>query len=161
MDPIRISFRPRTSDDEADMRRLFEESRDYLLPHVPVAMRPALADMQYRAFQASLVDAEGLRDEVVVVDGALVGRAITREQGECFTGIELAIASAVRGLGIGSHVLQRFLARADAASARIELRVRLGNPAEELYARHGFMRVIETDVDFIMQRVPVRASSIG
>ena len=54
----------------------------------------------------------------------------------------LAVHPRHRGRGIGSALLERFIAEAGARGAvRLFLEMREGNPAESLYRRHGFANI--------------------
>jgi ribosomal-protein-alanine N-acetyltransferase len=54
----------------------------------------------------------------------------------------IAVDPRHRGRGVGSALLDRFIAEARArGAARLFLEMREGNPAESLYRRHGFERV--------------------
>jgi ribosomal-protein-alanine N-acetyltransferase len=54
----------------------------------------------------------------------------------------IAVHPAHRGRGLGSELLERFIAAARARGGqRLFLEMRDGNPAEALYRRHGFEQV--------------------
>jgi ribosomal-protein-alanine N-acetyltransferase len=54
----------------------------------------------------------------------------------------IAVVPHLRGRGIGSALLERFLSEARSRGAvRLFLEMREGNPAESLYRRHGFASV--------------------
>ena len=54
----------------------------------------------------------------------------------------IAVRPDHRGRGIGTALLQRFIAQArERGAARVFLEMREGNPAESLYRRHGFASV--------------------
>jgi ribosomal-protein-alanine N-acetyltransferase len=54
----------------------------------------------------------------------------------------LAVDPRHRGRGVGTALLERFIAEAGARGAvRLFLEMREGNPAESLYRRHGFANI--------------------
>jgi [ribosomal protein S18]-alanine N-acetyltransferase len=54
----------------------------------------------------------------------------------------IAVTPECRGRGVGTALLERFIAAAEArGAARLFLEMRDGNPAESLYRRHGFASV--------------------
>jgi ribosomal protein S18 acetylase RimI-like enzyme len=56
--------------------------------------------------------------------------------------------------GIGSRLMRRMLATADAEGLPVRLQVIKINPAKALYERHGFRVHGETATHFLMERVP-------
>lgn len=62
-----------------------------------------------------------------------------------------------QGGGIGSAVLRRLLAEADAASLPIRLDVLRESDAKRFYERHGFAETHRDDLDIYMERLPCRA----
>jgi [ribosomal protein S18]-alanine N-acetyltransferase len=80
--------------------------------------------------------------QVPAEDAPAAGFALSR----CIAGEEelllLAVAPAQRGRGIGTVLLDRFIAAAACrGAARLFLEMRDGNPAEALYRRRGFSSI--------------------
>ncbi|QKW18634.1 GNAT family N-acetyltransferase [Kitasatospora sp. NA04385] len=59
---------------------------------------------------------------------------------------------ALHGRGLGTAVLRRALARADAEGLAVRLNVLRGSPARRLYERHGFALEAEDQVDIYLHR---------
>jgi len=73
-------------------------------------------------------------------DEAAAGFALSRVAFDEEELLLIAVDPRHRGRGIGSALLERFIADAGARGAtRLFLEMRDGNPAEALYRRHGFM----------------------
>jgi ribosomal protein S18 acetylase RimI-like enzyme len=72
--------------------------------------------------------------------------------------VQLQIAPALQGRGIGERALRTVLRDADAATLPVTLKVLKGNPARRLYERLGFEVVSEDEREFHMRRAP-RASA--
>jgi GNAT superfamily N-acetyltransferase len=64
----------------------------------------------------------------------------------------LYLLPSVHNQGIGTVVLGRLIAEADAARKAIRLRVLRVNPAQQFYARNGFVVTDENDEKFFMER---------
>lgn len=74
--------------------------------------------------------------------GPVVGFALTRAVLDEEELLLLAVHPAMRGLGIGRALLDRFVAAARTRGAtRLFLEMRDGNPARALYRRAGFVEV--------------------
>lgn len=57
-----------------------------------------------------------------------------------------------QGRGLGTELLRRVLARADARRLPVRLQVLKGNPARRLYRRLGFVDAAETETHHVMER---------
>lgn len=81
--------------------------------------------------------------EMVVVDGRTVGRVCLDRERDPWRIIDLVILPEAQDGGIGTAVLRRVLANADAAGAAVELQVGVDNPrAASLYRREGFSEAL-------------------
>lgn len=73
---------------------------------------------------------------------AAVGFVLSRGAADEEELLLIAVDPRHRGRGIGSALLERFIAEAQMrGAARLFLEMREGNPAEALYRRHGFANV--------------------
>jgi len=69
-----------------------------------------------------------------------VGYLVADRSGDEIRLVDLAVTAPVRGRGIASAALDALAEEADASGRAITLSVWAGDPAERLYARHGFER---------------------
>ncbi|MEU2658485.1 GNAT family N-acetyltransferase [Streptomyces sp. NPDC007325] len=93
-------------------------------------------------------------------DGALAG-CVTLRPDSGGDGLHLEhfyLAPDLQGGGLGTAVLARLLARADAADAVVRLAVLRGSAARRLYERAGFTVEAEDGVDVFMLRRPAPAT---
>ena len=121
-------LRPATADDRAFLRELYATSRAdlALLPPELVALQFSAQDAQYRRADASF--------EMIVVDGVDAGRISVQRTATETRLMDITLAPAFRGRGIGSE-----LVRALQAEGRpVTLHVEAFNPARALYERLGF-----------------------
>lgn len=94
------------------------------------------------------------RPEIIVVDGRDAGTVRLERLDGGYHLAELYLLPEYQRRGIGSRLLRRMLARADADGLRMRLSVLKVNPARSLYERHGFQLRGETDTHFQMVRAP-------
>jgi len=66
----------------------------------------------------------------------------------------IVLVPAAQGRGIGSRVVRDILANARAAGVPMTLQVLVVNPARRLYERLGFVKVDDTGVYHLMERLP-------
>jgi len=74
-------------------------------------------------------------------------------------GIEISqfcILPAYQGRGIGTQMLRRILAKADASGKDTRLSVLHSNPAKRLYERHGFRIIGQDETFYYMERKPAK-----
>ncbi|MFD8754277.1 GNAT family N-acetyltransferase [Kitasatospora sp. NPDC059577] len=90
---------------------------------------------------------------VLLVEGAFAGSVTVRPDGKGGRHLELFyLAPHLQGRGLGTAVLRRLLADADAAREPVRLTVLRGSAARRFYERHGFTVVDEDPVDVHLYR---------
>ncbi len=90
---------------------------------------------------------------VLLVEGAFAGSVTVRPDEQGGRHLELFyLAPHLQGRGLGTAVLRRLLAEADAAGEPVRLVVLQGSAAQRLYERHGFTVVHEDPIDVHMYR---------
>lgn len=91
--------------------------------------------LQHAYYQAHYGDASFL---LLLRSGAPVGRLYWRSRQGQATLIDLSLAPADRGLGVGSALMALLTSHADALGQTISLHVEAANPARRLYSHFGF-----------------------
>jgi GNAT superfamily N-acetyltransferase len=130
------------------------------LSDVPGALREDLVALQVRAQRAHLAEAWPDAQDWILVDaaGVDVGRLLVGRTPEAVHVLDVRVAAAHRGRGIGSAGLAALLAEADAEGLPVELHVEPGNAARRLYERLGFVADPVPAglpvVDLLMRRPP-------
>ena len=148
---MRFSFAPATDDD-------FE--RLLLIRHA--AMRPSLERVgrwhpvrARRRFRGAFSPAT---TRLILVEGALAGCVALKPQGETLELDQFYLRPEFQGGGLGSAVLHRLLADADAAGRPVVLTVLRDSDAIRFYERHGFVQTGAEDWDLFYRR-PVPGAS--
>ena len=137
-----ITIRDRTAADEALLLTLFAETKApelALLGLAPAQLRPLL-EMQYRGremtYRTRYPDA---RDAVIECDAIPVGRVLLDRRHDDWRVIDIAVLCSCRGQGIASETMRTFQRECRELGIPLRLSVALGNPAQRLYERLGFV----------------------
>lgn len=146
-----ITLRPATAEDEAF---LFELRKATMTGHLARVGEPT-DDAAHRARVLHRYDAA----RVICVDGTRAGLLKAHRTDTEWLVVQLQIAPALQGHGIGEHALRTVLRAADAAGLPVTLKVLKGNPARRLYERLGFAMTGEDEREFHMTRAPRRVSA--
>lgn len=96
--------------------------------------------------------------QIIVLDGRDVGWIQVSHTDTEFCLDQLHLVEAVRGHGIGSHLINATIADAAKAKKNVSLSLIKGNRAIELYQRLGFCHVAEDDTKIHKRYVNGRAS---
>jgi ribosomal protein S18 acetylase RimI-like enzyme len=144
-----LTLRPALTGDEPF---LLELRKATMTEHLLRAGEP-LDDAAHRARLLHRYDTA----QVICLDGAPAGLLKTHRTETEWTVMQLQIAPAHQGRGIGERALWTVLLAAPADALPVTLKVLKGNPAKRLYERLGFEIVNEDEIQFHMRRAP-RAS---
>ena len=150
-----VQLRPITATDESFLLSLFAELR-----------RPALSVTGWTAAEqdAFLASQFALQSKaytlgfpagefhLVTWQGRPIGRLYFARLEDEIRVVDLALIAPFRGQGIGTHLLQTILARADMAGLKVRFHVEIRNPARRLYERLGFRLVLEHGPYLLMER---------
>lgn len=151
----RIALRPATPDDEEFLVRVYGSTRAEELERVPwsdeqkdafVRMQFAAQDAHYRAYY------EGAEFFVVMRDDEPIGRLYLHRRQDELRIVDIALLPEARGDGIGTALLERVFADADAAGVPVRIHVEVFNRAMRLYERLGFSVVEEKGVYNLLER---------
>lgn len=158
-----VALRPATPEDEEFLVRVYGSTRAEELERVPwndeqkdafVRMQFAAQDAHYRAYF------EGVRFFVVTDGGEPIGRLYLHRRDDELRIVDIALLPEARGRGIGTELLERVFAEADAAAVPVRIHVEVFNPAMRLYERLGFRMVEDKGVYHLLERpVGGRAAS--
>jgi GNAT superfamily N-acetyltransferase len=92
------------------------------------------------------------RTRHVVVAGRRVGFVVVKPSADCLLLDHLYLLPAAQGRGLGGAVLTQLLDEADALGLDVAVGALRGSPANRFYARHGFVRVSESEWDVYYRR---------
>lgn len=98
---------------------------------------------------------------IVELGGEAIGSFSVSDRGTHVFIADVEIHPDHQGHGLGTEVLRRILAEADARRLAVRLQVLKRNPARRLYRRFGFVDVAETETHHVMERVIRPAGRLG
>lgn len=97
--------------------------------------------------------------DVIEVDGQRAGRLYVHRGEEDIRIMDIAVAPAFRGRGIGTELIEELIAEARASERSVSIHVEMQNPARSLYDRLGFVPVGEHGVYVLMQWSQAKTAS--
>jgi ribosomal protein S18 acetylase RimI-like enzyme len=160
-----VELRLAEESDDAAVRELFGSTRSTEFAVLPPATRDQLLELQYRAQRRHYADAfpqavhEIIEIDMLTAGRMIAGRMITSASADRVRLVDITIAAAHQGRGIGTGVLRGLCERADATGQRIDLTVWTENGgARRLYERLGFVAGGGTSGYLAMSRRPEVAS---
>ena len=94
------------------------------------------------------------KPDIIIYDDKLIGTIATTESKDCIEVGQFFILPEYQRKGIGTHLLENILDKADQMGKSVTLKFLKSNPVESLYVRNGF-RLIDTDeILHYMERKP-------
>jgi ribosomal protein S18 acetylase RimI-like enzyme len=154
-----VSLRPARAADRDLLLRVYASTREEELAPVP------WTDEEKRAFMAQQFAAqdshyrehyEGASFDVIVADGADVGRLYVDRWAREIRIMDITVLPAFRGRGIGSALLATLIEESDGCGKPLTIHVERQNPALAWYERLGFRAAEDRGVYLLLER-PVGA----
>ncbi len=153
-------LRPVVDADRPFLVDLYGSIREPELVHVPwdAATKRAFVEHQFAAQDAHYREHyPGATMDVVEIDGEPAGRLYVHRGRSDIRIMDIAIAPAYRGRGIGTALLRALVREAAASGRKLSIHVEANNPARRLYERLGFTQAGETGVYLLMELTPERS----
>ena len=155
-----LSFRPHAEggqrEEAYELRRATEADHDFLRQAHHKGLGPAVErtfgwddDIQEGFIREWF---ETLDAELILVKGQPVGYLEVRERSERIHIANIVLLPAFQGRGLGTRILGDILDRAEEQGLPITLQVMVGNPAQQLYERLGFVVTGEAERHIRMRR---------
>jgi ribosomal protein S18 acetylase RimI-like enzyme len=150
-------LRPAGDGDRAFLAEVYASTRADELAMVP------WSDEQKAAFLAHQFEAQdthyrahydGAAFDVIEVDGERAGRLYVHRGAREIRIVDIALAPAFRGRGLGTGLLRALIAEADGGGRTLSIHVEMNNRARRLYERLGFRAVGEHGPYVRMERPP-------
>jgi ribosomal protein S18 acetylase RimI-like enzyme len=155
------------------LRPATEADRDFLLELYAGTREAELAQVAWedevkRAFVEHQFSAQdhhyrsnypGATLDVIEVDGERAGRLYVHRGEEDIRIMDIAIAPAFRGRGIGTALIQDLMAEAGSSGRSLSIHVEMENPARSLYERLGFVPAGEHGVYVLMRWAQPKTAS--
>jgi len=151
----RISLRPIEDGDQEFLFRLYASTRAEELAVVAWtdAQKEAFLRQQFEAQRAYWTEHyAGATFDLVLVDGAPAGRLYVDRWPREVRIVDISLMPVHQGSGVGTRLLRRVFAEADAAGKPVSIHVESYNPAKRLYDRLGFAQVGDHGVYRLMER---------
>jgi ribosomal protein S18 acetylase RimI-like enzyme len=124
------------------------------------AQKGAFLRMQHSAQHRYYRDQFPNADFQIILEGDCpIGRLHVHRREDEIHIIDIALLPEHRRRGIGSALLRDILTEADQAGKPVRIHVEQCNPALHLYERLGFVKIGDTGVYFLMERVPRSSGS--
>ena len=149
-------LRPVTGADRAFLTALYAGTREQELAMLgwDDATKAAFVEHQFTAQDAHYREHyPGATLDVIEVDGEPAGRLYVHRGPSDIRIMDIALAPAFRGRGIGSALLGDLIAEAESSGRKLSIHVEMDNPARRLYERLGFAPAGEHGVYVLMERV--------
>jgi GNAT superfamily N-acetyltransferase len=144
---VEIAFRAAVDADRPFVEAVFFETQRWVIETL-FGWRGEAVE---RAKFAASYDAE--HTSIVVVDGDDAGW-VTVQRDIQIRVDAIYLTGTMQGRGIGSTILRRVIADADAAGVAVRLSTAKINPARRLYTRLGFVDAYEDDTNVYLVREP-------
>ena len=156
------SLRPVTEADREFLLALYSGTREEELAQVDweEGAREAFLEHQFIAqdhhYRANY---PGATFDVIEVDGEPAGRLYVHRGDDEIRIMDIALAPAFRGRGIGTALLRDLMEEAGASGRALSIHVEINNPARRLYERLGFSPAGEHGVYVLMRRIQPKTAS--
>ena len=153
--PPGCSLRPATDADREALFRIYASTREVELAPVPwpeeakeefLRQQFEAQDHHYRTYYHST------SFDVVWLDEVPVGRLYVARWPREMRIVDIALLSETRGRGLGTVLLSRLFAEADASKLPVTIHVERENPARHLYERLGFRIAEDKGVYLFLER---------
>jgi ribosomal protein S18 acetylase RimI-like enzyme len=152
-----LRLRPVADADRAFLVELYGNTREEELDQIPWpdGARTAFVEQQFAAQdQHYRANYPGATLDVIEVDGQPAGRLYVHRGPSDIRIMDIALAPAFRGRGVGTGLLRTLMDEADASARKLSIHVEMNNPARSLYDRLGFLPAGEHGVYVLMERPP-------
>jgi ribosomal protein S18 acetylase RimI-like enzyme len=148
------ALRPATEADRGFLLELYGSTREPELAQVAWAegakqafleQQFSLQDSHYRA------NYPGATLEVIEVEGRPAGRLYVQRGDGGIRVMDIAVAPAYRGRGVGTRLLRELMEEAESTGRPLSAHVEMQNPALRLYERLGFVPIEEHGAYLLME----------
>lgn len=140
-----------SSKDESFLEHLFFSDMASKFVDLPAEQLKMIVTMQYTAKQQGyLLDWPMAEILIIQYDGEKVGQLILATNKATLRIVDILLLPEFRNRGIATQILKMLPSYHDTKCKRLELSVAKGNPAFELYVRHGFVIKSENEVHIEM-----------
>ena len=153
----KVVFRPITEDDQPFLYTLYASTREDEIAQTgwtdfekeTFLRQQFIAQHQFYTEQFS-----GAEFKIIQIDDKPVGRLYIDHRADEIRLIDIALIPGYRNKGIGSGLLSEIITDAAKVKKPVRIHVEKYNPAIRLYERLGFVRIGDTGVYYLMEKLP-------
>jgi ribosomal protein S18 acetylase RimI-like enzyme len=152
-----VTLRPITADDQEFLSGLYASTRqeEMALVDWPAEKKAEFLQMQFQAQHTFYMEQfKGAAFDLLVLNGQPIGRLYLDRRVDELRIIDIALLPEYRNQGLGSRLMQKILAEAEAAGLPVRIHVEHYNPARRLYQRLGFKEIETNGVYYLMEWTP-------
>jgi ribosomal protein S18 acetylase RimI-like enzyme len=121
----------------------------------PAEKKAEFLQMQFQAQHTFYMEQfKGAAFDLLVLNGQPIGRLYLDRRVDELRIIDIALLPEYRNQGLGSRLMQKILAEAEAAGLPVRIHVEHYNPARRLYQRLGFKEIETNGVYYLMEWTP-------
>ena len=152
-----VTLRPIVDEDEAFLRRLYATTREMELSQIPWDDQQKLAFVthqflaQRHHYQSHYPQASY---DLILLDGQPIGRLYVLRDGEEMRILDLSMMPEFRNRGIGTQMIQKVMAEAEANNSRLRIYLETFNPSVLLFERLGFRVIQNDDMNLLLEWQP-------
>jgi GNAT superfamily N-acetyltransferase len=92
------------------------------------------------------------KPDIITYNGKLIGTIATIESEDCIEIGQFFMLPEYQNKGIGTHLLENILGKADQIGRNVTLKFLKNNPVKSLYIRNGFRVVDTNEILYYMER---------
>ena len=155
-------LRPATEADRAFLAELYGSTRaeELALVDWDDATKAAFIEHQFSAQDRHYrANYPGATLDVIEVDGERAGRLYVHRGESDIRIMDIALAPAFRGRGIGTGLVEGLIEEARSSGRSVSIHVEMQNPARSLYERLGFLPAGQHGVYVLMKWVQAKTAS--
>lgn len=150
-----ISLRPVGEDDLEFLFRLYASTRmdELAVTGWDAAMIEYFLRMQFNLQHSQYLSGHpGASFDLVYSDAVPAGRLYVKRTGREIRIIDIALLPEFRAKGIGSRLMRKLVAEADATGCMMSLHVEMNNPILSFYRSLGFREIELREIYYYMER---------
>jgi len=154
---MKITLRPVRESDDPFLLELYASTRAAEMALVPwtAEQKDAFVRMQFAGQKTGYAkEYPDAQHSLICLDDEPVGRVYLSRSENCFHILDITMATAQRGNGIGTIVLREILQDADQAGRPTSIYVDSFSPSQRLFERLGFQVVSVKEFSVLLERRP-------
>jgi len=156
----KICFRPITEEDVDFLYHVYASTRQAEMSATgwSEAQVEAFLKMQFRLQHTQYIqNYSNASFDIILIDGIPAGRLYVDQKDNTMRIIDITLLPEFRGKGVGSRIMKKLVAQADAKGLVMSLHVEMNNPVLPFYKSLGFEERELRGIYYYMEREVMRA----